>query len=446
MRKFIKNWLKTERSNEGSNFVRKEPVFSIKNIDDTSQHTDEMFLDEDWENQGPQTTNETDSNLGWLSENGKNYNERETDLRNKGVGIGETEAPAEISSELSCPSCFAGWIGIYSAKQLEYCPFCESPNPNFSPEKYVGPSENVGFEAVAPNLDKQTNSDSFKEEISHETEPKDEIYNVPSKVDGPNLEDTSDILIDIVEPILGNESFSNHSEVDGIIDDELLNSEFMRQDEKAPHHQENDYNYFDPNSNEDWEIYLDEDLEESAGNAEDFYQDEDPLESENIINYATRLTISSYYFREKQRKHTLQFYVGLLGDFPFYQSYAAIERLLARGYLIDHIADTYKIKLMWACNPFLWSQRRYDRLENNWKIFINQQTRNSMSWQMASDLVKNYPVSELENLILVDWYNEWSVLKLSSHNSSNGFDPAFGLYSIYLNEKRMPSLSAVNTW
>ena len=182
-----------------------------------------------------------------------------------------------------------------------------------------------------------------------------------------------------------------------------------------PEHQVIKDQFRDLTSHDDWEIYLDENLEVELENAENLFEDEDPLENGKIIDYATRLSAKTFNFRDKEKKNALRFYITCLGNFPYYQSYNAIEKLLNQGHSIDHIIDTYITKLLWACNPFLWSRRKFNRLEKRFEFSRHPELRNSMSWRMASDLVINYPVVELENLILVDWYNEWSVLKPSDN-------------------------------
>ena len=57
-----------------------------------------------------------------------------------------------------------------------------------------------------------------------------------------------------------------------------------------------------------------------------------------------------------------------------------------------------------------------------------------MTWQMASNLVDQYTLVELENLVLVDWYDTWLTLHLSNTiASSYDFALEFRYYAVYVN-------------
>jgi hypothetical protein len=75
-------------------------------------------------------------------------------------------------------------------------------------------------------------------------------------------------------------------------------------------------------------------------------------------------------------------------------------------------------------------------MERAWNVSRNPKIKNSMSWQMACDLVANYPPSELESLLLVDWYKEWLDLSIINVNSVSGWEPTFNVYARYLHQKR----------
>ena len=197
---------------------------------------------------------------------------------------------------------------------------------------------------------------------------------------------------------------------------------------------------------EEWEIFLDEDLEEQSHPSDQYFEDEDPLEQGKIVEYASRLTSRITSYQSKDRRRIYAFFISILGDFPFYQSYAAIERLIVKDVQIDQIRDAYAVKLLWMTNPNIWSSRRYNRMENNWSVSRNPKLKNSMSWQFALDLVNSLTPNELENLILNDWYAEWLNLPLHGGDTASGLDPAYSLYPTYLYEKRRLLTANVNTW
>lgn len=200
--------------------------------------------------------------------------------------------------------------------------------------------------------------------------------------------------------------------------------------------EDTDLGLYEPNELEDWEIFLDEALEEALEPTDEYFDDEDPLEAGKIAQYASHLASSVVTYRTSDRQKTYKFFVRILGDFTSYQSFAAIERLLANGIQTDELYDIYLVKSLWSNNPRIWMERRFDRMQNTWSIQHNRKLRNSMSWRLAADLVALHSAPELENLILNDWYREWINIPLTNQYTMSGYDPSFGLYSSYLYEKR----------
>ena len=241
--------------------------------------------------------------------------------------------------------------------------------------------------------------------------------------DQPEEDDQKGISDDLFETLFGNAPHISRND----------NAPFEVDDEPSMKlEQVNDT----PKEFEDWEIFLDEDLEEQSQNTQEYYEDEDPLEIGLINDYAQRLAVKLGGYSAKDRKRTYKFFLNIFGDFPYYQSYAAIERLVYQGHQVDQISNAYEIKILWSENPSIWSERYFNKMERSWNISRNPKMKNSMSWQMACDLTGNYPPTELENLILVDWYKEWLNLSLININAKSGWEPAFNLYASYLHQKR----------
>ena len=139
-------------------------------------------------------------------------------------------------------------------------------------------------------------------------------------------------------------------------------------------------------------------------------------------------------------------YFEIFADFPFYQSYAAIERLIANGCQIDEIHDIYQIKLLWLNNPNSWLIRRYDKLEGTWVVTRSPNLKNTMTWKLAKDLSDNYALSEIENLICVTWQDEWLNLEPGRLESLNEISPEFSFYANYLSSKKVLLPSNVKAW
>ena len=323
-----------------------------------------------------------------------------------------------------------------SDKPLE---FIEHPD-TFEEEESHNESDFGSLESDAPTSAKSKNGSSSNDEDQKPESFEDNL------IEEAFLEDEIDVASPQESTI--NHNVSDDADVGGSDEtfiDDAVNGDLANH--QPPHQGQNSYTEWDidptselladaPPALEDWEIFLDENLEAKSQSFDEFHEDEDPLETGKIVEYASRLTSQIFHHQTKDRKKAYVSFVNFLGDFPYYQSYAAIGRLLSKELQIEDIKDVHSVKFLWLSNPNIWSERRWNRMESMWVISRNSRLRNSMSWQLAADLVRNYPVSELENLILVDWYNEWINLRLSGENSKSGVDPCYGKYPTYLNEKR----------
>ena len=197
---------------------------------------------------------------------------------------------------------------------------------------------------------------------------------------------------------------------------------------------------------EDWELFLDENLEEATVNFDTIYTDEVELEDYKIFKYSNKLLNNVVHYNLKDQSKTHKILIEIFADFPFYQSYAAIERLVANGCQIDEIYDIYQIKLLWLNNPNSWLIRRYSKLEGTWVVTRSPNLKNTMTWKLAKDLSDNYALSEIENLICVTWQDEWLNLEPERFESLNGISPEYSFYSNYLSCKRVPLPSNVKAW
>lgn len=377
--------------------------------------------------------------------------------RNKGKIIKLPSHESETKSgqtTQACIKCGASFADFNTAIKLWFCPFCGAEQtdddlPIESTESHLDDTiEEAAFSEKAPRdhqfnssteivakeeLQASTTEDYIAERGSHETRFTHHYKSVPKSFvvepfDGTNEsfdDEIIDIDLQIYQPVSRGRNSSDESH-------ESL-------DDWSGHRSENTYT-------EEWEIFLDEDLEEQSHPSDQYFEDEDPLEEGKIVEYASRLTSRITYYQSRDQRRIYAFFISVLGDFPFYQSYAAIERLIARGVQLDQLQDAYSVKRLWMTNPNIWSSRRYNRMENGWSVSRNSKLKNSMSWQLASDLVSSLTPNELENLILNDWYAEWLNLPLHGGDTASGLDPAYSLYPTYLYEKRRLLTSNVNTW
>lgn len=354
----------------------------------------------------------------------------------------------------ACFKCGSSFVNFKIATKLRFCPFCGAEQPD--DETPIANTESQSEYNGNDTGLSEKNSDDYQavslEEVFLEEEANTwtrEFYDTEQfSKENKQTQRSKSVSINFFE-----EPFNGADEG---FDDEIKDIDLQSYQPASRGRNSSDENYkslgdrkesFSENvQTEEWEIFLDEDLEEQSHPSDQYFEDEDPLEQGKIVEYASRLTSRITSYQSKDRRRVYAFFISILGDFPFYQSYAAIERLIAKDLQIDQIRDAYSVKLLWMTNPNIWSSRRYNRMESKWSVFRNPKLRNSMSWQLASDLVNFQTPNELENLILNDWYAEWLNLPLNGSDTASGLDPAYSLYPTYLYEKRRFLTANVNTW
>ena len=365
----------------------------------------------------------------------------------------EDETPSGQSTP-ACIKCGASVAEFKTAIKLWFCPFCgtEQTDDELRIKSTESPLADTSEEAAFTENtsgDHRFNSSAsiVVEEKVHASTPEDHITEQDSQ-EKKHTHHSKSLSIGFVE-----EPFNG---VDEGFNAEIIDIDLQSYQPATRGRNSSDESYkplgdwresrSENVQTEEWEIFLDEDLEEQSHLSNQYFEDEDPLEHGKIVEYASRLTSRITSYQSKDRRRLYAFIISILGDFPFYQSYAAMERLIAKDVQIDQIRDAYAVKLLWMTNPNIWSSRRYNRMENSWSVYRNPKLKNSMSWQLASDLVNSLTPDELENLILNDWYAEWLNLPLHCGDTASGLDPAYRLYPTYLYEKRRLLTLNVNTW
>jgi ankyrin repeat protein len=362
--------------------------------------------------------------------------------------IRDEETPATPA----CVKCGTSFADFNPAIKLWFCPFCSAAQPNDEVSK-AGTDSQSGY-SVEDKVFSENTDDDYQAESLEDRFVEEDTHSSTTTSQGKSQRPEESKETHQPEAIPNSPSEEAFGSVDEGFDDNFLDLDLEnyqpvsrgRNSSDEWHATKNNLDRFSTDSEqiEDWEIFLDEDLEEQAHPSDQYFEDEDPLEQGKIVEYASRLASRIAYYQSKDRRKIYAFFINILGDFPFYQSYAAIERLISKGSQIEDIRDAYSVKLLWMTNPNIWSSRRYNRLENNWSVSRNLKLRNSMSWQLASDIVQLYTANELENLILNDWYAEWLNLPLQGGDTASGIDPSYSLYSTYLYEKRSLMTSNVD--
>jgi len=359
-----------------------------------------------------------------------------------------------IKAEPSCNLCAKSFREINATIELVFCPFCGAKQPS---EERVASRElgNLNLESGLYKTTLQKTQvreynlldDAFLKDGALNRAPQTNVQDLAldgftnvTSVGSPNgfpIADESRSLQPRKKSLL-EDDFSGLDA--GFDDDKLVDDLISYMSPAHGHNLLSQNNGFDTGDQfvskqkrkEDWENFLDEDIEEQIEATDQFFEDGDLLESVKIVEYASRLTSQIIIYKSTDRKKTYDFFIDVLGDFPFYQSYAALERLIAKGLQLDHIQDVYSVKLLWLMNPSIWSNRYYNKMERMWITSTNTRLKNSMSWQLASDLALNHSATDLENIIINDWFALWLNLPIMDGSTASGINPAYRSYSAYL--------------
>ena len=443
---FLSQWLGRRQGNNKAKYNQRWPriIFTAKNANNTDSelHPDELFLEHDITEQDDKLNTFSNGEPYSDLERGQNrskfqnasYNETQHDETKSIKGIKqESQSDFVIDhDQLNADDIIATGINKNTEQKraIDNHQNTISPAVIFSEVKTEQELKNDIF----PDSDKESNllanNEKSVEDFSLYSDENDKKHAEDKFIFSETDDNIFLKFASHLDKYIEDDLNETNDDLDAL--DDIFSTNFEFKNKTDENRNKNKFaETFD--HTDDWEIYLDEDLNEQKYN-QDYPVEDDTLESETLINYASKLTLSSHLSSAKKRKSALSFYITVLGEFPYYQTYAAIEKLLDAGHSLDHVKDTFYIKNIWASNSFLWSTRHFDKLENCWKICSNFNARHSMTWQMASNLVDQYTLVELENLVLVDWYETWLTLHLSNTiASSYDFVLEFRYYAVYVN-------------
>lgn len=132
--------------------------------------------------------------------------------------------------------------------------------------------------------------------------------------------------------------------------------------------------------------------------------------------------------RFDQRRRALRWLEELLCEFPHGASHAAIARLILAGVSFSELDDAASIVRMWRSDPSLWLRRRFDHLQGQWVIEIDQQGRTALAWKHATALVVKVDVAEAIELLTSRWRETW--LKLAPDQPASGTYATFARFAI----------------
>ena len=196
-----------------------------------------------------------------------------------------------------------------------------------------------------------------------------------------------------------------------------------------------DFLEFDPQEieneteNAQWEDLLDLDPYEEGPDL----PDEEPItDSGQLDDYAARLVnqMRSIKLDERSRLHGRS--KAILEEFPFSASYRALLSLVNDGNSLEELEDACELKCLWREAPWLWSRRRFNKMQRAWQTEVRTTYRNALSWKLAMELISRVGRVEAERRIFDDWLDEW--LQMQPDQSSDGMsiDPRFWSYPAFL--------------
>jgi len=183
-----------------------------------------------------------------------------------------------------------------------------------------------------------------------------------------------------------------------------------------------------------WEDLLDLDLyEEDPDLLFPFIEEETITDGQLLDDYAARLVSQMRIIKLDQRSLLQGRLKAVLEEFPFSSSYRALSRLVQAGCSLEELEDACELKCLWRESPWLWSHRKFNRMQRAWETEERLSYRSALSWKLALALIHRVGRVEAERRIFDDWRNAW--LQMQPEQSSEGdlIDPRFWSYPAFLN-------------
>lgn len=182
-----------------------------------------------------------------------------------------------------------------------------------------------------------------------------------------------------------------------------------------------------------WEDLLDLDLYEEDPDLLFPSIDEETITDGHLLDdYAARLVSQMRIIKLDQRSLLQGRLKAVLEEFPFSSSYRALSRLVQAGNSLEELEDACELKCLWREAPWLWSHRKFNRMQRAWETEERSSYRSALSWKLALALIHRVGRVEAERKIFDDWRNEW--LQMQPEYSGEGvrIDSRFWSYPAFL--------------
>lgn len=182
-----------------------------------------------------------------------------------------------------------------------------------------------------------------------------------------------------------------------------------------------------------WEDLLDLDLYEEDPELRVAVVEEDTItDGRQLDDYAARLVSQIHSIKLNDRVWLQGRLKAILEEFPFSASYRALSRLVNAGNSLEELEDACELKCLWREAPWLWSHRRFNRMQRAWETEERSTYRSALSWKLAMELINRVGRVEAERRIFDDWLNEWLQMQPEQTNEGAYMDPRFWSYPAYL--------------
>ncbi|MFD1883553.1 hypothetical protein [Paracoccus pacificus] len=182
-----------------------------------------------------------------------------------------------------------------------------------------------------------------------------------------------------------------------------------------------------------WEDLLDLDLyEEDPDLLSPSFDEETITDGHLLDDYAARLVSQMRIVKLDQRSLLQSRLKAVLEEFPFSSSYRALSRLVQAGNSLEELEDACELKCLWREAPWLWSHRKFNRMQRAWETEERSSYRSALSWKLALALIHRVGRVEAERKVFDDWRNEW--LQMQPEYSGEGvrIDSRFWSYPAFL--------------
>lgn len=162
-------------------------------------------------------------------------------------------------------------------------------------------------------------------------------------------------------------------------------------------------------------------------------------EGSRLEDYSTDLAVQYGH----RRKLSQRIFYSILEDFPHYQSYLAISRLVESGFSLEIIYAAYELKSIWRLSPDFWlvrSNRNREALGYA-NVRVYNQASYQLTWDASARLCSIYGFEEVVNLISNFWKREWVLLNVPSKFSDRETSISYWYFASFISYKTKMQLS-----